>query len=468
MFKMNPAKFFVFCALIFGILLITIIPPFQSPDEDSHFKKAYVISKGKLFPTSQNGIVGYDIPTDMINYINEKLSYIGNRDRKYTYSEEILDDKLPKDYSDVTFHNFSTVEITPIVYIAPATGIIFSKIATKVIGMDNISIVTMLHFARFFSLMMYIILVYWAIRSTPILKKTFCAIALLPMSLALAVAISYDSIIIALSLLSTALIFKLIFDDNIKEVSYKYLIAFGIIAFILLTIKTIYVTVLFPLIFIPKEKYGGKVTKILKSFGIILLIAIVLYIINKIPLMNLERNVVENNSGKQISFIINNPIKYLKIWIKTMISNRNFYFTGMIGIFGLIDTFVPTLYIVMYSLGMFIIILSDFSLCPIKFNWKYKCISVLGSIATIFAAFLGLYVLWTSMELGVGAETITGIQGRYFIPIIPLAIVILSNSLLQKNKYLENIMKKVMEYSYFVPLMMLCVMLVTIFLRYWC
>ena len=151
-----------------------------------------------------------------------------------------------------------------------------------------------------------------------------------------------------------------------------------------------------------------------------------------------------------------------------MISNRNFYFTGMIGIFGLIDTFMPTIYIVMYSLGMFIIILSDFSLCPIKFNWKYKCISVLGSIATIFAAFLGLYVLWTSMELGVGAETITGIQGRYFIPIIPLAIVILSNSLLQKNKYLENIMKKVMEYSYFVPLMMLCVMLVTIFLRYWC
>ena len=97
MFKMNPAKFFVFCALIFGILLITIIPPFQSPDEDSHFKKAYVISKGKFFPTSQNGIVGYDIPTDMINYINEKLSYIGNRDRKYTYSEEILDDKVPKD-----------------------------------------------------------------------------------------------------------------------------------------------------------------------------------------------------------------------------------------------------------------------------------------------------------------------------------------------------------------------------------
>lgn len=468
MFKMNPAKFFVFCALIFGILLITIIPPFQSPDEDSHFKRAYVISKGNLFPTSRNGVVGYDVPTDMINYISEKLSYIGNRDRKYTYSEEILDDKLPKDYSDVTFHNFSTAEVTPIVYIAPATGIVFAKIATKIIGMNNISVVVMLHFARFFSLMMYIFLVYLAIKTTPILKKTFCAIALLPMSLALAVAISYDSIIIALSLLSTALIFKLIFDDNVKKVSYKYLIAFGVIAFILLTVKTVYVTVLLPLIFVPKEKYDGKISNILKSFGIILLIAISLYVINKIPLMNLERNVVENNSGKQISFIINNPIKYLKIWIKTMISNRNTYYTGMIGTFGLIDTFIPVIYIVLYSLGMIMIILSDASLCPVKINWKYKCVSILGSIATIFAVFLGLYVLWTSMELGVGAETITGVQGRYFIPVIPLAMVIFSNSILRKNKTIENIMKKIMEYSYFVPLMMLCITLVTIFLRYWC
>ena len=57
MFKFEPAKFFVYCALIFGILLIALIPPFQSPDEDSHFKKAYVVSYGKLYPTSQNGIV---------------------------------------------------------------------------------------------------------------------------------------------------------------------------------------------------------------------------------------------------------------------------------------------------------------------------------------------------------------------------------------------------------------------------
>ena len=160
MLKISSEKFFIYCALIFGILLITIIPPFQSPDEDSHFKKAYVVSKGQFFPTSRDGVVGYEIPADMIEYINGKLEYMGNRDKKYSYSEEVLDDKLPKDYSNVVFHNFSTAETTPIVYAAPATGILFGKITTKIIGMDNISVVTMLHFARFFSLLLYVFL--WA------------------------------------------------------------------------------------------------------------------------------------------------------------------------------------------------------------------------------------------------------------------------------------------------------------------
>lgn len=468
MLKVSPAKFFVYCALIFGILLITIIPPFQSPDEDSHFKRAYVISKGHLYPESRSGVVGFDIPREMAIYINEKMTFIGNRDRKYNYSEQVLDDKLPKDYSEVVFQSFSTVDVTPIAYIVPATGIVFGKVTTKIIGMENISTSVMLHFARFFSLMMYVTLVCLAIKTTPILKKTFCLIGLLPMSIALAVAISYDSLVIALSMLSTAIIFKLIFNKDVEKVSYKDLIVLGIIAFILLTVKTVYVTVLIPLIFVPKEKWGGKIFSILKCFGIIVGIAGILYILNKIPSLNLQRNAVQNSSGEQLQYIIHNPLTYLKTLLKTMWGNRNFYYTGLIGTFGLIDTFIPSVYVVMYSFAAFAVVVSDFSLCQFKFKWKYKFIAVLASIATIGAIFTGMYILWTSMELGVGAEVITGVQGRYFIPIIPLLMVVLSNQLLKKNKKIKAIMEKILINSYLVPSMMLCVSFVAIFLRYWC
>lgn len=472
MIKMNPSKFFIYCALIFGILLIALIPPFQSPDEDSHFKKAYVVSTGRLYPTSENGIIGYSLPTDMIDYINKKLEFIGNTEQKYSYRELVLDERLPKDYGEKTFQNFSTAEVTPIVYAAPALGIVFSKIMNFIIGVKNPSIVNMLYFARFFSLLLYVCVIAVSIRITPILKKTFCFIGLLPMALTLAVCISYDSVLIATCMLATAIIFKLIFDDSIKKVNYKYIIALGVIGFILLSLKTVYITVLIPLLFVPKEKYGEGLKGIVKVLALIAGIAIAIYVLNKLPTLFLDKaqNIEHESFKQQISFIISHPIDYLKIWITTMIDNRNFYITGMIGTFGLIDTYLVSAYTSMYIIAFLIIVIADTSLSDKKFDWRYKICSVLGIFASVFAIFASLYVVWTSIidGYGVGASSITGVQGRYFIPLIPLAIVLFSNSILTKNQKIKQILVKILDNTYIVSFIMLIISSIAILLRFWC
>lgn len=472
MSKICPQKFFIYCALVFGVILIMIIPPFQSPDEDSHFKKAYLVSYGKFFPSSQDGKIGNYLPNKMIEYINEKLNFIGNRDKKYTYSELIMDDRLPQDYSDQTFQNFSTAEVTPIVYTAPAIGMLFSRIITPIIGLKELSITTMLYFARFFSLLLYITIVAMAIKTTPILKKTFCMIGLIPMSLSLAATISYDSVLIAISLLSVALTFKLIFDDNVKKVNYKYIIIFGIIGFILLSIKTVYITVLLPLIFVPKEKYGKDNKGIIKCFFTIVGISLGIYILNKIPSLFLDSSTTSDGIAvkEQLNMVLQHPIYYLKIWIKSMIDNRNYYYSGMFGIFGLSDTYVLTLHTVIYSIAFFMINLSDISLSNIKFSWKYKSLSLFGILVSIFGIFLAMYLLWTSVldGYGVGAQTITGVQGRYFLPLLPMAIVLLSNNILEKNKKVKNILERILDNSYLVFFIMLLISSLAILLRFWC
>lgn len=473
MFKMSPVKFFVYCALIFGMILLVLIPPFQSPDEDSHFKRAYVVSYGKFYPTSQEGKVGFNLPNKMVDYINNKLTFIGDRDRKYSYNELVCDDRIPVDYSDSSFQNFSTVGTTPIVYVAPAIGIAFSRCVSHVIGLKNISIVNMLYFARFFSLIFYIILVGFAIKTTPILKKTFCLIGLIPMSLSLAAAISYDSVLIGVTLLSTALIFKLIFDDNVKRVTYKHVIAFGIIGFILLSVKTVYITALLPLLFIPKEKFGDKPVKnIFKYFGIFIGIVLAIYVLNKIPALFLKEKANDDSIAamQQLQMIIQHPIYYIKIWLNTMFSGRNYYYTGMFGIFGLSDTFMVTAVTVMYSIVFTFIVLSDVSLEEKKFNWKYKIVAILGIIASIFGIFLAMYLFWTSiMEgYGIGADSITGVQGRYFLPLIPVAITLLSNKVLAKSEKIKMFLGKVLENSYVVSSIMLTISCITILLRFWC
>ena len=470
MFNFKTQKFFIYCALIFGIIMIAVIPPFQSPDEDSHFKKAYVVSYGKLYPSSQNGVVGYNLPNDMVKYINEKLStYTGNRNKKYSYDEQIIDDRLPKDYSDVSFYNFSTAETMPFAYLGPALGVWVARISSAIVGLKNISITHMLYFARFFSLLLYIIIVAFAIKITPILKKTFCAIALIPMSLSLAAAISYDSVLMATSLLATAIIFKLIFDDNVKKINYKYIVGLGVIGFILLSVKTVYATVLLPIIFVPKEKFdGGSKKSIIKTFEIIIGISVGLFLLNKLPALFIKKAAGDGAITAQIQFILNHPIYYIKVWLTSMISNRNFYLSGMFGTFGLLDTYVLTMFMVVYFIAFFAVVLSDLSTCKNKFNWKYKIVSVLGNVISIFGIFIALYILWTSSEIGIGAPTITGVQGRYFLPLLPLAIVLLSNKWMVKNEKMKTIFVRVLQNSYLVSFLGLLVSCLTIFLRFWC
>ena len=469
--KISPEKFFIYCALIFGILFIALIPPFQSPDEDSHFKKAYVVSKFRLYPTEQNGVVGYKLPNEMINYINNKLQFIGKTDQKYTYRDLILDDRLPKNYEEQTFQNFSTAEITPIAYLAPAIGIIFGKIMNFLIGIHNTSFVNLLYFARLFSLILYITIVYISIKTTPILKKTFCLIGLLPMTFTLAVAISYDSVLISVALYATALILKLIFDDSVKEVSYKHIIILGIIGFILLSLKTIYISVMIPLLLIPKYKYGGNIKSVIKKLSMIIGIAVGIYFLNKLPTIFLEKapNIEHESFINQINFVLSNPIYYLKIWMHSMIYNRSFYIAGMFGIFGLLDTYVQTIYTAIYIIAFIGVILADVSLEEKKFNWKYKLLSLIAIIASIFGIFLALYIVWTSIidGYGIGASEITGVQGRYFIPLLPLGIVLLSNSILTKNEKIKNILTNILDNCYIVCFISLLVTSLTVLLRFW-
>ena len=87
MSKWSEQKIYVYIALIFGVLFVFLTPPFQSPDEDSHFKKTYMVSKGVLYPTVKKQKSGNYIPKEMDEYINHKLEYMGKTEQKYEYSE---------------------------------------------------------------------------------------------------------------------------------------------------------------------------------------------------------------------------------------------------------------------------------------------------------------------------------------------------------------------------------------------
>ena len=194
------------------------------------------------------------------------------------------------------------------------------------------------------------------------------------------------------------------------------------------------------------------------------------FILTNYNILTLKGIVGSSLPGEQVKYVLKNPTSYVQTYFSTLLNNRFFYITTTIGVFGLLDTYMPTILYLIYFIIAIIILLTD---CNEKvkekssITSKYKILIILMSFGMISLSFLAMYVNWTSiMEgYGVGATSITGVQGRYFIPaIIPLIIVFANNF---KWNFLEKL-KKIISNNYgYVFVFYSLVMISMIILRFW-
>lgn len=458
----SEQKIYVYISLIFGILFIFLTPPFQSPDEDSHFKKSYQVSKGNLYSTEKNGKLGNYFPKEMLNYIDNKLTYIGNRDKKYSFTEMVNDQYSKMNYDEVKFNNYSTNSIIPVVYTAPAIGILFSKICAKIFGLEMVSTSYMLYFARLFTLFVSIIITAFAIKITPIMKKTFVVVSLIPMTVYLSSMVTYDNVLSSLVLLALAIILDITYKS--KSMSKKQIITLSIIGTILLNVKTIYFFIFLLMLAIPYKKFNGKDKKIKTAIIIIGLILGFTFLL-KLPQFFINTTSASNSLvNKQLNFVLKHPFKYLEILLINIKNQRFFQLSSMIGLFGLIDTYCPMPIIFMAYINLILIALSEGSTEKIKVSKWLKILSIIYVVIDIIAIFSALYITWTPMIIGkVGTNDITGVQGRYFIPLIMPLLLVFSNNKIKDNK----LFKMIKENYVLVPVILLTISVSTILLRFW-
>jgi hypothetical protein len=53
----HPARLFLPFAIVFGLVMTFLTPPFQSPDEPAHFFRAYQVSDFKILPLNSRSDV---------------------------------------------------------------------------------------------------------------------------------------------------------------------------------------------------------------------------------------------------------------------------------------------------------------------------------------------------------------------------------------------------------------------------
>lgn len=465
-------KKFVYISLMFGILFMVLTPPFQVPDEDSHFKKAYVLSKGNFFPEVQDEKLGYMLPSDMVAYINMQNAKCGKLDEKFSYKDVYLLERSSAERGEQIFDGFSTAKTNPIGHIIQATGITFGNVMAKVMDVQNPSVLYYLYFARFFNLLFYVTIIAVSISITPILKRMMAMIGIMPMSLFLAASTSYDSILISLAFLACAIIFQISFGKELNTLNISYMVILILIAYVFIVIKIVYIPIFLLLLFLPKFELKNKKCYAKKLLGMGVVV-VLLYIITKMIIPRTDVGKITDEAilaAQQIQFILHNPIKYMNIFIHTISELRMFFISTTIGTFGLIDTNLFCVVLIAYVCVMMIVGIAEISLDNIKIKIIDRLATFTSVAATIFGCFLAMYIYWTSIleGYGVGAGEIQGVQGRYFIPVMPLVFLIFANTKLQRIGVMNKGMRIVADNFILPSIMILCAAIVSILVRFWC
>jgi uncharacterized membrane protein len=137
----------------------------------------------------------------------------------------------------------------------------------------------------------------------------------------------------------------------------------------------------------------------------------------------------------QQEYILSDVPRYCLILFSNLMSQWKFYVQSAIGVFGWTDTYLPpSIYLVFCMMIIFTSLTGGSN--TRHFNW-FQRIAILGLIITITVVILtALYLYWSP----VGSSTIIGVQGRYFIPFLPLLIQLPSNYRFIKWSFLNLIL----------------------------
>lgn len=464
----KPHKIFIYLSIIFGMILVFLVPPFQSPDEDSHFKKAYVMSKGQIFSTVEDNVNGFDLPTNMLITINQYNEMMGNRDTKVNYSDIVVSDRLGDDFGTTEHVNFSTVDTSPFAHLIQAIGIIIGKIFWNLFRDGNGSTVYLLYFARLANLIFYITVVACAIKIAPVLKKTMCALTLMPMSLALAASCSYDAILISFTCLSFSYIMNIILKENEWELNKKNMLIMIFLAFVMFAIKPYCALIYVMLFFTPKQKFKDSKDYI-KKIAIFAFSIIGLYIVFRIPgIINASKLATNTSSANSLS-PLSDPIAFIKLVFANIFYQKDYYLATTVGVLGLIDTYIPSAITFLYTVFIVVMAIVEMSCSEYKINWMIKVSVILIALISL----IGISYVMVGWSVNIDSNytfesnMISGIQGRYFIPLLIPIGLIFNNMRLKKYQIINSFDIVLENYQMSVYVAVLMITVFTVLLRFW-
>lgn len=419
--KRKIASAFAVMTFFIGCIYIFVLPPFTVPDESAHIVTVYSKSSkllgkevtdegGKVIADSNMGLyfIREEYPTKE-SYIRFVKGALGKNSDVITTKESLA----------------NPLNVKAVGYIPQIVGVSIARIL-KGSGEQILLI------GRLFALLWYCFIMYFAIRIFPLNKMILFAVGLLPMTMQQVCSFSYDSVLLGLCFFLISYILWLIYTKEVVELK-DVLILVCVVSGIVM-IKYIYIPIIGLLLFIPKHKINFRVDRkkiAVSMFGMLSMFEIG----SKMTLITeaAAKNIQIRSDGLykySIGYVISNLGDTLIVVTRTVFEKISFFVESMIANpLGWVEIQLPNIIV----LGFAIVLI--FSAIPNHRSPKItKRMMVTAGFIVVIVSGLVLAAMLISYTY-VGADTILGVQGRYFLPVLPLVLLIVQGN---KNIIVKN------------------------------
>lgn len=399
------SKLYLIAAIFFGGFYILGFPPSQLPDDSSDYLRSLEVAN--FHATSiqnEKNQVGREFSENILDVYSEE-----------TYGDVLKNSDLKLD-GDKKFLLFANKSLYSFVcYIPQAIGV-------GIGALFHFPIIVQIIFGKILNYALFVILMYLSIKYIPTKKLLLFFIALLPMSMQEAASLSPDAITIAMSV--AIISFILYIRDKKIKLTKVHLSLLALMSICLSLCKIVYLPLCLLIFLLPNESFSNKKQKYIYCIFLSILVVSLNLIWLKISSAYLVAFEGKSSSGEQLQYVLQNPLRYLVVLTTTLDSYLVAYLEQMVG-HSLGKFVVTTSYvIVVFSLGILLyLIINKNADKKYIFSLFEKLFILFMIIATILLMFTSLYLQWTQ----VGASTVDGIQGRYFIPLLlPIAMLFMT------------------------------------------
>jgi uncharacterized membrane protein len=418
LFKKNDmVRLFTALVFVFGFFFLLTISPLSVADEVTHFEAIYELSCKLLGRSVDPAFVSFEGFSNHLNVCTGYLRVLRDFGGSYAFSGSVERNIVSSMWTLTYFAE----------YIPQIIGFSIALLLGR-------NMVTAFMLARFFNLLFYVLCVYLALKRNSKFRTLFGLAALMPMALQQAASLSYDNFINALSFLLLASLLEAVFSG--EKFSIKKLLFIFLPAALLAPAKGVYCLVIALYLFIPKESFSELKIGKKGSFALLLGACALMFAIVSVPsiirIMTSVRPGFETTGDSQysVSYIFSHPLDTIQIFADTFNVYILQWLGGAVGYTLSTYTLDLPAWIVPVYFALLILSAQNVSGKDTELCRGMRPTLLAYCAFVVFAFMMTMFLTWISDT----DKIIVGVQGRYFIPIIPPLMICLKSKFVELKK----------------------------------